>query len=283
MYLKIKGDKLFEKDSKLCLQIEQLLILQDYLENINPKTNSAGPRNDDGKQRRKNSTLLNTKEFIALYKSNQLHLIQDFLYKITNLKIIAETQLNAAKDLIKLDIFGSLTYLEIKNCPIINIHNMQNLRNQLEILICTKSISKIQDLLHLCGADHSMPLTWPKLHTLNLSHNSLSALDSSFRLAVNLEILDLSHNNLRDCGDLFHVTQHLIEYQPAFLYRFNSFNFFALKSLKKLKKLNLSFNKFESLPSLCAINNVSTVEHLDLSYNNIDKVQIESKYFLHFF
>jgi hypothetical protein len=126
------------------------------------------------------------------------------------LKIIAETQLNEAKDLIKLDIFGSLTYLEIKNCPIMNIYNRQNRRNQLEVIICAKSISKIQDLLHLCGADQSMPLTWPKLHTLNLSHNSLTTLDSSLRLTVNLEIIDLSHNNLRDCGDVFHVMLHLI-------------------------------------------------------------------------
>jgi hypothetical protein len=36
--------------------------------------------------KRKNS-LYNNKEFLVLYKTNQLHLIQDFLFKITNLKV----------------------------------------------------------------------------------------------------------------------------------------------------------------------------------------------------
>lgn len=142
--------------------------------------------------------MFNTKEFLTLYKTNQLHIIQDFLFKITNLKvnfyflllnqpkinsffqfqIIAENpnQIN----LLKMNIFGSLTYLEIKNCPVININDLQTLRNQLEVLICVKSLNKVQDLLHLCGADQSMPLAWPKLHTLNLSYNQLNCLDNSF-------------------------------------------------------------------------------------------------------
>lgn len=37
-----------------------------------------------------------------------------------------------------------------------------------------------KDVLHLCGADQSSPLLWPKLHTLNLSYNQLSFLDNSF-------------------------------------------------------------------------------------------------------
>ena len=79
-----------------------------------------------------------------------------------------------------MNIFGSLTYLEIKNCSVININDLQTLRNQLEVLICVKSLNKVQDLLHLCGADQSMPLAWPKLHTLNLSYNQLNCLDNSF-------------------------------------------------------------------------------------------------------
>lgn len=48
------------------------------------------------------------------------------------------------KDYVKLSMYGSLTYLEIKNCPINNVLDLQNLRNQLEVLICVKSLNKLQ-------------------------------------------------------------------------------------------------------------------------------------------
>lgn len=57
-------------------------------------------------------------------------------------KITAEN--TALKSMLKLNIFGSLTYLEIKNCPIVNINDLHTLRNQLEVLICMKSLSKVQ-------------------------------------------------------------------------------------------------------------------------------------------
>jgi hypothetical protein len=78
-----------------------------------------------------------------------------------------------------LNIFGSITYLEIKNCHINSIFDLQNLRNQLEVLICTKSINKLSDLLEKCGRDQSAPNTWPKLQTLNLNYNNLNSLDDS--------------------------------------------------------------------------------------------------------
>ena len=179
-FLRENGDKLFEKDSKLCIQTEQLLILQDYLQQITSYTSSSSNSSASDLLSRKQSSQIYTKEFLQLYKSNQLHLIQDFLYKITSLKIIAENPLNYSKDYLKLSIFGSLTYLEIKNCSINNINDLQNLRNQLEVLICIKCIGKVNDLLHLCGADQSSPFNWPKLHTLNLSYNQLNSIDSSF-------------------------------------------------------------------------------------------------------
>ena len=176
-----KGDKLFEKDSKLCLRTEQLLILQEYLEQITSNPNTSNNFSSiEQKTGRKSNNPFNTKEFLMLYKSNQLHLIQDFLFKITNLKITSDTQLNANKDIINLNIFGSITYLEIKSCPINNISHLQTLRNQLEILICLKSINKVNELLHLCGRDQSSPINWPKLHTMNLSYNNLKSLDNSF-------------------------------------------------------------------------------------------------------
>ncbi len=122
-----------------------MLILQDYLQPVN--SNSTRPttstsKNDNDKRK----ISINSKEYLLLYKSNQLHFIQDFLFKITHLKISGDknTQQNYQNDLLNLNIFGSLIYLEIKNWNVTNIIDLQNLRNQLEYLVCLKSVKKVQ-------------------------------------------------------------------------------------------------------------------------------------------
>lgn len=106
-----KGDKLFEKDAKLCLKTDQLLILQEYFQQLLPNlsgatssseyhpsssassSSTAGDLKSNNGNKRRTSTLTNAansssnKEFLLLYKSNQLHIIQDFMFKITNLKV----------------------------------------------------------------------------------------------------------------------------------------------------------------------------------------------------
>lgn len=100
---------MFEKDAKLCLKTDQLLILQEYFQQLlpnlsgatsgseyNPSTSSSitGDLKSNNGNKRRTSTLTNAansssnKEFLLLYKSNQLHIIQDFMFKITNLKVI---------------------------------------------------------------------------------------------------------------------------------------------------------------------------------------------------
>lgn len=172
---------MFEKDSKLCLTTNNLLILQEYLQEINSTPQLNKKDITENKITKKNSSIFNSTDFIALYKSNHLHLIQDFLYKITNLKIVSETCVMREEDIIDLNIFGSITFLEIKNVPIRRICNMQYLRNQLEVLICNRTLNSLYDLLYLCGRDNcNYPVMWHKLNTLNLSYNQLRLLDNSF-------------------------------------------------------------------------------------------------------
>lgn len=62
--------------------------------------------------------------------------------------------LNWTNVFLNLNIFGSLIYLEIKNIPINNLYDLQTLRNQLETLICVKSLVKVQvidDMLDRTG------------------------------------------------------------------------------------------------------------------------------------
>jgi len=177
-FLRQNGDKLFEKDSKLCLRAEQFLILQEYLQEIN---NSHHQMPSEENLKKKNSTTFHIKDFIALYKSNQLHIIQDFLFKITNLKMIADSMPINPTDVLNLQIFGSITYLEIKNIPIVNISNLQYLRYQVEVIVCNHSMKQPDELLYQCGRDNcNSPINWPKLHTLDLSFNQFHRLDLSF-------------------------------------------------------------------------------------------------------
>lgn len=190
---------------------DQLVVLHEYLQQIIHKDRINHEPND--KYSRKKSSvvsLANTKEFILLYQSSQLHFIQDFLFKITSLKITSNFSPTSNKDSIRLNIFGSITYLEIKNIPILNIYDLENLRKQLETLIVFKSINKVQELIQSCGADQSSPLSWPKLSTLTISYNNLSILDDSLRLAASIEVLDLSHNNLKNCSLFLHVSKNFI-------------------------------------------------------------------------
>ena len=242
-FLKENGDNIFEKNSKLCLKFEQITVLQSFLQHYSSFSPSA--------QQSYDVNLPKNKDFLALYKSNRLQLIQDFLFKVTHLKITADSEKFNCSKFLKLNIFGSVTYLEIKNIPMSNICDLQNLRNQLESMQINKSASKLQEILQLCGADQSLPFLWSKLQSLNLSFNNLKCLDNSLRLATSIEALDLSHNCINDCGENLHY-------------------------LIKLKRLNLSFNNLEVVPSFCQPGNASPIEYLDLSYNSIEVISKES-------
>ena len=125
-----------------------MLILQDYLQPVT--SSSTRPSTSSKNDTNKRQININSKEYLLLYKSNQLHFIQDFLFKITHLKISGDknTQKNFQNDFVNLNIFGSLIYLEIKNWSVTNIIDLQNLRNQLEFLVCLKSVKKVQVIDH---------------------------------------------------------------------------------------------------------------------------------------
>lgn len=200
---------MFDKDSKLSLRNDQIIVLHEYLQQIIHR-DRINHETADKYSRRKSSVsnLANSKEFMLLFQSSQLHFIQDFLFKITSLKITSNLLKTPIKESIRLNIFGSLTYLEIRNIPILNIYDLEHLRKQLETLIVFKSLDKVQNLIQFCGADQSSPLSWPKLNALNISYNNLTTLDDSLRLATSIEVLDLSHNNLKECSQFLHVRKH---------------------------------------------------------------------------
>ncbi|XP_067890787.1 serine/threonine-protein kinase 11-interacting protein [Heterodontus francisci] len=163
--------------------------------------------------------------------------------------------------------FKSLRFLELKRVPPHCLEGLRGVYTRLEILVCSSCINTIEEIISVCGGDLSSALPWLDLHTLNFSNNFITSLDNSLALLSVLRILDLSHNQIRDC----------VEY---------------LKPLSELEYVNLSYNVLEKAPifSSCSrvqlvtlllrnneLDNINGVEHLshlkhlDLAYNMISE------------
>ncbi|XP_045600489.2 uncharacterized protein [Procambarus clarkii] len=86
----------------------------------------------------------------------------------------------------------------------------------------------------------------PHLRCLNISHNQITNLPSSFNLLLHLRVLDLSHNKLRVLPDpitrlpqlhTLNVANNCLGELPA-----------TVSKLQNLKKLNVSNNRLRALP-----------------------------------
>uniref|UniRef100_A0A8C6SEC5 LKB1 serine/threonine kinase interacting protein 1 N-terminal domain-containing protein n=1 Tax=Neogobius melanostomus TaxID=47308 RepID=A0A8C6SEC5_9GOBI len=192
----------------------------------------------------------------------QLQFLFDVLQKTISLKIINPPGFRLLS-VVKIFPFKSLKFLEIKRVPPHCLEGLRGVYSQLEVFICSKSLSSLEELLSLCGGDLSSALPWLELHTLNFSYNSIISLDQSLSLLNVLKYLDLSHNKIQDCAEF-------------------------LKPLSELEHLNLGYNCLQRAPTLGlsaraklvslvlrnneleAINGVeqlSSLQHLDLAYN----------------
>ncbi|CAH1241868.1 STK11IP [Branchiostoma lanceolatum] len=185
---------------------------------------------------------------------SDIQLLFDLVQKTLSLKLVlSSTTLQGG---VRVARFRSLTTLEIKRVPIHLVVGLQVLRSQLQFLICSRCITRLQDVFATCGGDSSMPLSWPELHTVNMSYNSLERLDDSLRLLQQVTVLDLSHNSIK-------VTGKHLEYLPS------------------LTHLNLGYNQLEAVPTL-SITARTKLQSLILKNNNLDNIEgVESFHKLH--
>lgn len=137
------------------------------------------------------------------------------------------------------------------------------------------SLQKHETILHVCdrtpaiiiaiiiqtNRSHCSEVTNTDLKTiksLDLTHKALDILkDDDFSGLTNLELVNLSYNNLKKFPE----------------------NIFKTKSFK-LKNLNLSYNKLKKFPEKFPdkfSNNFKTLETLNLSYNNLNSFPIDNK------
>ena len=114
----------------------------------------------------------------------------------------------------------------------------------------------IEDLRELSLEENEIPDIEPGtfmrlkyLKYLSLKHNFIKTLhEKSFQGLLKLETLELSHNDI-------------VEFNPD-----------TFMELKQLKSLSMSYNKLTSLTGKCFSNSIQT---LDLSFNNISKIDNE--------
>ncbi|XP_067843094.1 LOW QUALITY PROTEIN: serine/threonine-protein kinase 11-interacting protein [Heptranchias perlo] len=196
----------------------------------------------------------------------EVQFLFDVLQKTVSLKLVHPPGPKLQTP-VRIFAFKCLRFLELKRIPPHCLEGLRGVYTRLEILVCSSCINTIEEIISVCGGDLSSALPWLDLHTLNFSNNFLTSLDDSLALLSVLRILDLSHNQIRDCAE-------------------------NLKPLSELEYVNLSYNVLEKVPvfSSCSrvqlvtlllrnneLDNIDGVEHLlhlkylDLAYNMISE------------
>ncbi|KAM8934017.1 serine/threonine-protein kinase 11-interacting protein-like [Pelodytes ibericus] len=159
--------------------------------------------------------------------------------------------------------FKTLRCLEIHCLPSHCLRGLRSVYSQLEVLTCYKSVTSLEEVISLCGGDLSSALPWLELHTLNFSFNTIRKLDNSLELLNRLKILDLSHNQIQDCGSYLKIPTEL-QYLNLGFNLLTKVPEISLEATAKLHSLILRHNQ---LSSTSGLEHLRSLQHLDLSFN----------------
>ncbi|XP_028987169.1 serine/threonine-protein kinase 11-interacting protein isoform X2 [Betta splendens] len=192
----------------------------------------------------------------------QLQFLFDILQKTVSLKLINSPEVRI-QSVVKIFPFKSLKCLELKRIPPHCLEGLRGVYSQLEVFICSKSLSSLEELLSLCGGDLSSALPWLELHTLNFSYNSIVALDQSISLLNVLKSLDLSHNKIQDCADFLTPLSELEHLNLGY----NCLQRAPTLGLSARSKLIMLILRNNELETINGVEQLSSLQHLDLSYN----------------
>lgn len=247
--LQENGDKILDGTSKLSMSINLLQYLNESFNLIIDEKDLSSP----GVFSAPPTT------FQVIHTSNSrleifrdLQFLHDFIQKAIGLKVTNYTNILAVGPLEQFegtaDIskFRSLKLLEIRKVPVHYLTGIGQLRSRIQCIICVKSLTKqnLDEILIECGADGSNGFLWSELREATFTHNNLRTVQSKgLNLVPFLQVLDLSHNKLKDAG--------------------------SLEVLHNLKHLNLSFNQLESLP-LFSQEQSNKLQSISIKNNYID-------------
>ncbi|XP_055486782.1 serine/threonine-protein kinase 11-interacting protein [Leucoraja erinacea] len=213
----------------------------------------------------------------------------DVLQKTVSLKL-AHPPGPSLQTPVRIFAFKSLRFLELKQVPPHCLEGLRGVYTRLEILVCSRCIHTVEEIISVCGGDLSSALPWLDLHTLNFSNNFITSLDSSLGLLNVLRTLDLSHNQIRDCAEnlkllaeleYVNLSYNILEKVPVFnpcsrvqlvtlLLRNNELeDISGLEHLTHLKCLDLAFNMISKHGSLAQLSHLHRLKELFLEGNPV--------------
>ncbi|GJQ84591.1 hypothetical protein Trydic_g10203 [Trypoxylus dichotomus] len=163
--------------------------------------------------------LNNTSENSEKYRD--LYFLYDFIQLSKSLKLTKNQNVDQ-QEYTDISKFKELIYLEIHKVDVNTILGIGSLRMRLQYLICERCISKLSDILELCGADQTEEPMWHELKEAIFTHNNITEIDDSLKYVPWLNTLDLSNNLIEDAD--------------------------SISSLSNLKYVNLSYNKLTKVP-----------------------------------
>ncbi|CAM4747225.1 unnamed protein product [Rotaria magnacalcarata] len=270
--LRTNGHRVLHGDSKACFTSDSLTLLNSYFQSA--KLNIALPV-ANGHTRTSSIPLMtplpSTQHLRITTKLREdLVFLHDFLQKIQTVKIIHNGL--TLRGNVLLYPFQHVTCLELKKIPLHMVLGLSQLRGQLETLICSQSVTKIEDLVGDCGGDSielAQHLAWPRLKSLFLSHNSIESIDQSLKHLVALEALDLSHNRLQDCSQILDIIPHIRHLNLSSNHLRIIPIWPEVKGPCRLLTLKMRQNCIEDISG---IELMKSVEELDLSDNFITRI-----------
>lgn len=191
-----------------------------------------------------------------------LQLIYDFVQKTHILCVTHFSSDEPFAGAIDISNFRNLRRLEVCRVSVNQVRGIQAMRPYLQEIRCVHSVDRVEDIISHCGGDKSNGFIWNELRFVDLSYNTLRAIDGSLEFASWLQHLNLSHNQI--------VSVDAIKWLPNLKYLNLSFNqlphvpFFNVEATRRLQVLNLSNNYIEELSG---ISRLDALNELDLSGN----------------
>lgn len=198
-----------------------------------------------------------------------LERLRRILRLLTSLKVVSVLP-PPARDPTPLSLlpFGRLKVLELRGCDLSTsaARGLLELRHTLEKLICHNSTDALKHVFASRIADIKNSPHWNRLSFISCARNGLVLMDESLQLLPAVETLDLSRNkfakvnNLRKCTKLKHL-------DLGFNHLRNIASFSGVSC--HIVKLVLRNN---ALTTLCGIENLKSLQGLDISYNIISNL-----------
>ena len=193
-----RGDTILSGKAKLSLQLDELL----YISKLYDFSNAS----DD--------------DFVAVPSLNspKVNVIIDFLQKTKAIKLVGSNLC----DIFSLKICKSLKYLELYSVPVEVLIDVEFLKSTIRTISLNRSCS---DLCKFLSSDDTSTV-WKHLIRANFCFNNIHYFTAPFKdLIPFVRYLDLSHNDIRELGEV-------------------------LLGLKHLQTLKISFNLLEDIPSV---------------------------------